>query len=298
MNDWTTRTAGRVSLLALVASLVACGSNSAKPETPVAPPVGSAPAPAPNPAPDTAASANAPSPAPKYDVDFVEAKASPDPEVIPKVSIDIPGFDQVIPASLVAATKVRYKVTNFDKMPEGSYVQFIVDNVPYKPLTDLKTPLALNTLAPGGSLPEGEHLIAAFVCRKNGESIKNANAIAVRRFWTGKRTASSWDPSKSPLIVLGHPYGTYKVDGKTDPLVDWYVLNAKLGQKDYSIRAVLKGPGIRDEGIQRIITDWRTHIVLSAHDGDYTLQFDLLDGNGDPVPGPGNSSTRKFTVTH
>lgn len=284
------------TLLSLVLALAACGGGTTAPATPSAPPA-SAPSPAPQPASPASAQAPAAAPAAKYDVDFVEAKPSPDPDVMPKVSIDIPGFDQVIPASLVAATKVRFKVTSFDKMPEGSYVQFVLDNTPYKPVTDLKTPLDLTALAPGGSLAEGEHLIAAFVCRKNGESIKGPSSIAVRRFWTGKRTPSTWDPNRGPFVVLGHPYGTYKVDGGGDPLVDWYVLNATLGQKDYSIRAVLKGPGIKDDGIQRIISDWRTHIILSAHEGQYTLQFDLLDRNGDPVPGPGNSSTRTFTVT-
>ncbi len=281
----------------LLTALAACGGGTSAPVTPAAPPPSSAPAPKPAPEPAaSSAAAPAAAPAPKYDVDFVEAKQSPNPDVMPKVSIDIPGFDQVIPASLVSATKVRYKVTNFEKMPQGSYVQFVVDDTPYKPVTDLKTELTLPQLAPGGTLADGEHIIAAFVCRKNGESVKGPNSIAVRRFWTGKRTPGTWDPNKQPLMVLGSPYGTYKLSDGIDPLVDFYVLNAQLGQKDYSIRALLKGPGIKDEGIERIITDWRTQIILSAHPGDYTLQFVLLDRNGDPVPGPGNSTTRKFSV--
>lgn len=294
MNARNARTSAL--LMSLVTALAACGGGTAAPATPAAP-TSSAPAPAPEPAASSSAATATP-PAPKYDVDFVEAKPSADPAVLPKVTIDIPGFDQVIPASLVAATKVRYKVTSFDKMPEGSYLQFVLDNTPYKPVTDLKTQIDLPALAPGGTLPDGEHVIAAFVCRKNGESVKGPNSIAVRRFWTGKRTPGTWDSNKGPMVVLGHPYGNYNLSSGTDPLVDWYLLNAQLGPKDYSIRAVLKGPGIKEEGIQRIITDWRTHIVLSAHDGEYTLQFDLLDRNGDPVPGPGNSSTRKFTVSH
>lgn len=279
-------------LLSLLSGIAACGGGNATPATPAPP------ASAPAPKPQTSATAAAPqTPAPKYDVDFVEDRANQNPEVMPRVSIDIPGFDQVIPASLVAATKVRFKVTNFDKMPEGSYLQFVLDNQPYKPMTDLKEKLDLPMLAPGGNLPDGEHLIAAFVCRKNGESIKGPNSIAVRRFWSGKRTAGTWVPNKQALVVLGHPYGSYKLDGTNDPRVDWYLLNAQLGQKDYSIRAVLKGPGIKDEGIQRIITEWRTHVILSAHEGEYTLQFDLIDGNGDVAPGPGNSSTRTFTVS-
>jgi hypothetical protein len=248
-----------------------------------------------------AASDSTPAAAPalKYDVGFFETKLAPDPDVFPKLTVDVPGYDQVIPSSIVGASRVRFKVTNFDKLPTGSYVQFILDNQPYTPVTDLHAGLALNALAPGGTMPDGEHILAALVSRKTGESIKHADAFAIRRFWTGRKTPPQWDSGRGPLMVVGHPYGTYKGDAADDILFDWFLVNMPdppLSRKGYTIRALLKGPGISDEGIQRIINEWHTHLIMSAHEGTYTLQADLLDKNGDVVPGPGNSTTRTFTV--
>lgn len=237
----------------------------------------------------------------RYDVTFIEQKLAPNPDAFPKVTVDIPGYDQVIPSSNLGASRVRFKVSNFNSQSQGSYVQFILDNQPYTPVTDLSAKVDLTALAPGGKLADGEHILAALVCHKTGESVKHPDSLAVRRFWTGKKTPPAWNSGNGPLMVVGHPYGTYKGDAANDILIDWYLVNMPdppLSRKGYSIRATLKGPGIKDEGLTRIITEWHTHVIVSAQDGTYTLQMDLNNKNGDPVPGPGNSITRTFNVAH
>jgi hypothetical protein len=228
-----------------------------------------------------------------YDVDFVEAKVAPNPATVPKVSIDVPGYDQFIPSSLLDATKVRFKVKNWSDMPEGSYIQFILDNRPYRPVAGPSENVMLKDLAGPNGLQEGEHIIAAYVSRKNQESVKADAAIAVRRFFFGKRSPGGWNVSKGPLLIVGSPHSTYSGE---DPLFDFFVLNAVLSEKEYSIKAVVKGPGIKPEGIRRIISSWKPWILLSAHNGDYTIEADLLDANGDVVPGAWNSFARTFTV--
>lgn len=275
--------------LAGAVALGACGGETpppAAPKTPT-PPATSAPAASAEPEP-------AKPPEPKYDVDFVEAKQSQPPAKLPRVSIDVPGYNQFIPASLVSATKVRYKVGNWGDMPEGAYLQFVLDGKPFRPVKDPSEAIMLQDIA-GGELSEGEHIIAAFVNRANHESVKGERAVAVRRFWTGKRTPGGWDSNRDAIMILGSPHGT--IDG-SDVIIDWYVLNALISDKEYSVRVKLEGPGIKAEGIQRVITEWKPWIMLSAHDGEYTINTQLLDANGDVVPGALNDLTRKFTVKH
>jgi hypothetical protein len=271
--------------LTLAVALGACGGSETPAETP-APPVSSAPPPKEEPKPVEVKPEE-----PKYDVDFVEAKQSPRLDKAPRVTIDVPGFNQFLPASLVKVTRVRYKVQGWKEAPEGSYVQFVLDGKPFRPVTDPTEKVMLPDIAGTEDMAEGEHIIAAFVNRKNHESIKSERGIAVRRFYVGKRSKGGWDSNKDPLIVVGSPHGEYS----GDVLVDWYVLNATISGSEYSVRTLLKGPGIKEEGIQRVITEWRPWIVLSAHeDGEYSVKIELLDPNGDPVPY--GTVDRTFTV--
>ncbi len=274
----------RMSLVALTIALGAagCGGGEAQPETPppvVAPPPEKAPEPEAKPEP------------PKYDVDFVEAKESPAVDKPPRVSIDVPGFNQFLPASLVPNTRIRFKVQGWTDAPEGSYLQFVLDGKPFRPVTDPKEQIMLSELAGSEELAEGEHIIAAFMNRPNHESIKSERGVAVRRFFVGKRAPGGWDSNKDPLLVVGSPHGTYE----GDVLVDWYVLNASISKDQYSIRALLEGPGVKPDGIQRLITEWKPWVVLSAHDdAEYTVKLELLNPSGEPVPY--GAVTRTFSV--
>lgn len=261
--------------LMLAVALGACGGSEPPAESPT-PPVSSAPPPK-----EETKPVEAKPEEPKYDVDFVEAKESPRIDKAPRVTIDVPGFNQFLPASLVKATRVRYKVQDWNQAPEGSYLQFVLDGKPARQVKDPTEKVMLTDIAGTEEMPEGEHIIAAFVVRPNHESIKSERGIAVRRFYVGKRIDGGWDSNKDPLIVVGSPHGQYS----GDVLVDWYVLNATISGSEYSVRTVLKGPGIKEEGIQRVITEWKPWIVLSAHeDGEYSVKMELLDPNGDPVP--------------
>lgn len=274
--------------LCVVVSAMGCGGGEPPPaEAPTAPTASATPAAASDKAPDKEAKPQAP----KYDVDFVEAKPSPELDKPPRVTIDVPGYNQFLPASLVKSTKVRFKIQGFNEAPEGSYVQFVFDGKPFRKVTDPTEQIMLTDLAGTEEIPEGEHIVAAFVNRPNHESIKSERGVAVRRFYVGKRVDGGWDSNKDPLLVLGSPHGSYN----GDVLVDWYVLNATMSGSEYSVRARIEGPGVKPEGIQRVITDWKPWIVLSAHDGaEYKVTVELLDPNGEVVPY--GKTERTFTV--
>jgi hypothetical protein len=287
-------------LVVMSAALLACGGGG---ETPTGPqPRSPLPPPPPKHAPKanaaTGSNAGAPASAAKaeqIDVDLVPTRVSPAPKAMPKVAVDVPGVDQFLPASFIQGYKVRPNIRGWDGLPEGSYLQLILDNRPYRAITDLKTPIALMDLAAEGTLGEGEHVLAAFMCRPNHESYKGPDGAAVNRFWVGKKKAPEWS-SNAPMLLMNRPFGAYKGSESEDILIDWYVLNAVLSDKEYFVRINLKGPGIKPEGMQRNITEWRPYSIVSAHAGQYELTAELLDKNGNPAPGSWNTTTRTFSV--
>jgi len=259
-----------------------------------------APKPA-TPEPATAGPAAAPSAEPEAEpaksrADLVEGKNAANPDRLPRVTITAPGNEQRIAAHYAQDYKVRYRVQNWQAMPEGSYLQFVLDGVPYEPVPDPKRPVELRALAGGKDIAEGEHVLAAYVARKNHESIKADGAVSVRRFWIGKKSESTWDSSQDALLVLGRPHGTYEGDEVDEILVDYYVINALLAADDHSIRFKLTGPGIDPSGITKIISEWRPLLVWSPSDGEHQLEAELLDAKGQPVANPWNPAKLTFTV--
>ena len=282
-----------IAALLIVLAVAGCGGSEKPAETPDSPsPQPSAPS-APSAPADQAAVKHAPAaPQEKFDVDFVEAKPAPDLERSPRVSINVPGYDQPISPKLVANTRVIYSVQGLSDAPEGSYLQFVLDNKPFRPITNMSEKIMLTDLAGPDGLAEGEHFVAAFINRPNHESIKDDKNVAVRRFFVGGMTNPRWNSRNGPLLILGSPHQT--VNG--DPLVDYIVLNATISSTQYSIRAFVEGPGMKPNGsTQRIITIARPWIILSAReDVEYKVELQLLDSQGEPVPY--GSATRTFKV--
>ncbi len=284
---WCVRLAVAVSL-----GLVACGGGESVPAAPTttAPPASATAEP-------TAEPETPPEP-PKINVDLMEAKPSAQPDRLPALRIDGPGRDQPIAKHYAENYKLIYRATNWKSQPEGSYLQFILDNVPAKPITDPTQKVKLSDLTEGGkAIEEGEHILALYAARKNHEIIKGPKSVVVRRFWVGKKKPSEWSWSKDPILVLGPPMGTFDGDNALEILSDFFVLNAELGAKKYSVRLTLNGPGIKDEGMKRYMTEWRPVIVWSPGDGEHTMKAELIAPGGEVAKVPWNPTVRKFTVT-
>jgi hypothetical protein len=286
---WTKRWIAR-SGAGLTTLLVACGGSEPTAKPPETPPA------APTAEPTTEPEAE-PAPEPhKSKADLVEGKNTANPDKLPRLTITAPGNDQRIAAHYAQGYKVRFRVQNWQAMPEGSYLQFVLDGVPSEPVTDPKIPIELRALNGGKELAEGEHLLAGFASRPNHESVKADGAVSVRRFWIGKKTASTWNSSNDPLLVLGSPHGSYAGDEVEQILVDYYVINALLAPNDHSVRFKLTGPGIEKAGITKLVSEWRPLLVWSPDDGEHTLEAELLDAKGQPVANPYNPAKVTFTV--
>jgi hypothetical protein len=244
-------------------------------------------------APTSAGEEGQPRPSSSYtvsDIAIVPVKTSDPPKPLPKPWIETPGFEQVLGRDWVPGYKVLFKVPN---QPAGSYVQFVLDGRPVDPATTSRGGISLTSLAGPDGLSDGEHVLSAHVCTSNGQSVKAPGGISVHRFWIGKKTPGAYQ-SSAPMLVLGAPFGHYSGSAADEILIDYYVLNAALGEKGHSIRMTLKGPGLAEEGTERFTREWRPWIIVSPHNGEYTLKVELLDPSGNSPPG--GTIVRTFKV--
>lgn len=283
--------------LTLFVGVAACGGSEPAPAPPPPPPPSAMPAPMPAPAPaPTAETPAAPAASALPDVAIGPGTSSDQPKKLPKVTIKSPTKDQAIAADKVKDFEVKLDVKDWETQVGGPHVHLILDNHPYKPIYNPKTSVKLSDLVgPNDSIGEGEHLLVAFPSRMNHESVKGAGAIAMQHFWVGKKDKSAMKPT-DPMLVYSRPKGTYNASKADKVLLDWYLVNAELGDGKFSIKANVKGPGIEDAGRSLVIKEWKPYVMENLRNGDYTISLELDDKDGKAVPGAWNSTTRTITI--
>ncbi len=281
------------SALSLSFALAACGGASVSGPAPVSsqPATNGASDPSSESGPTSASQGTQPSSSYTVsDIAIVPAKTSDLPRLAPKPWIETPGFEQVLGKDWVPGYKVMLKVPN---QPPGSYVQFVMDGRPSEPVKTYRGGIKLTDLAGPDGLEEGEHVLSAHVCLPNRQSVKVPGGISVHRFWIGKKSQGKYESTK-PMIVLGGPFGHYSGGEADEILIDYYLLNAELGEKGHSVRMTLKGPGLPEEGTERFTREWRPWNIVSPHNGEYSLKVELLDPDGNSPPG--GTIVRSFSV--
>jgi hypothetical protein len=281
----------------LAAALLLACSSEPKPQPELA--GTSEPPPADTAMPTATATATATAEAPPLPpVDFVEGTPAAPPEKAPTIAITAPTANQVIPADKANDFEVKLDLKGWDVPANGNHVHVILDGRPYKRIDDAKAPIKLKDLDPSYTLAEGQHVLVAFPSRVTHESVKpigKSVPLATVVFWVGKKGTPTWKPT-DPTLIYSRPKGAN--DGPPPPegiLVDWYLANAELGDKKFSIDATLTGPGL-ESGKKVSIKSWVPWRIKNVRDGKYTLKMTLLDKDGKPVPGAMNDTTREFTV--
>ncbi len=280
--------------LALVIGAAACGGSEPAPVPPPPPAPVSSESPPPPPAPTPAPAPPAEKPA-LPDIAFGPATASDAPKKMPKVTIKSPAAEQSVAADKAKDFDVKIDVKDWDTQLGGPHVHLILDNKPYKPVYDPKTPVKLGDLVPSGdSIAEGEHLIVAFPSRMNHESVKGQGALAMVHFWVGKKGKSEWK-AKEPMLVYSRPKGTYNGSKADHVLVDWYLANAELGDGKMSIKASVSGKDIDGDRTLKI-TEWKPYALENLRSAEYKISLELQDKDGKAVPGAWNSTTRTIVI--
>ncbi|HLK36760.1 MAG TPA: hypothetical protein VKU41_08420, partial [Polyangiaceae bacterium] len=180
-----------------------------------------------------------------------------------------------------------------------AHVHLILDARPYKPIYDTKAPVKLSDLTGGEPLAEGQHILVSFPSRANHESVKTPGAFAVTEFWVGKKGERAQDPSKA-MLIYSRPKGEYKGDMANHVLVDFQLANTTLAPDKDHVHIAVTGPGIDpDKGLSADATKFGPPFYLdNLQDGSYSVKLDLLGGDGKPIAGSWNSTSRSITVAH
>ncbi len=261
--------------------LSACGSPTSEP------------APQPAPTPDTLAAA----PVARPDV-VAPANAklrlvvAPPATAFPDASLKL---DTIVPDAKAMSAQYKYTVAGYElkaqtpdaatrgcaNSKEGQHIHFILNNEPYK---------AEYTANFTEKAAPGRNVVLSFLSRSYHESLKHSAAVAVNLFTMPGKSADSTaiDLANDPVLFYSRPKGDYKQLDGDKMLLDFYLLNTDLTDKGYSVRATIDGEAWT-------INKWDAYFIEGLSLGKHTVRLELVDKDGNLVPGPFNDSgVREF----
>lgn len=160
---------------------------------------------------------------------------------------------------------------------KGQHIHFILNNQPYS---------AHYEPSFAKEVPNGVHHLVAFLSRSYHESVKNDNSVVVKKLEIGPNATDSLGLNmEAPTLIYSRPKGTYKGKDTENLLLDFFVLNTTLSADGNKVKATVNGT-------EFIITEWAPHIVKGLPMGEVTIQLELIDAEGNLIPGPFNQVTR------
>ena len=95
---------------------------------------------------------------------------------------------------------------------------------------------------------------------------------------------------EAPTLIYSRPKGTYSGKDTASVLLDFFVLNTELAADGNKVKATINGE-------EFMITEWAPHVMTGLPMGEVTIQLELIDAEGKPIPGPFNKVTRSVTLT-
>ncbi|NAS10638.1 hypothetical protein GTQ38_01400 [Flavobacteriaceae bacterium R33] len=164
---------------------------------------------------------------------------------------------------------------------KGQHIHFILNNQPYS---------AHYEPAFAKEIPNGVHHLVAFLSRSYHESVKNERSVVVKKMVVGPDAEDTLGlDMESPTLIYSRPKGEYSGADTENLMLDFFVLNTTLSENGNKVRATINGN-------EFTISEWAPHIVRGLPMGEVTIQLELIDGEGNLIPGPFNQVTRTVTL--
>ena len=209
---------------------------------------------------------------------------------------------EVLPKVEVLFDLMNYTIGNVDAGGNGQHIHLILDNEPYQAIYEVAAATVLDP-AKLPALTKGTHILRAFPSAgpndakgaHEHESRKGDGAFAWVRFHIGEKggdLALDFDPTK-PMLTYSRPKGEYVVGtvNQKNFMLDWYQTNVTLAKGGVHVTAWLDGTKLGD------FVEWKPFLVPTAPSvGEHVMKLELLDRDDKLVPGPFNSTERKFKV--
>ncbi|RXG11220.1 hypothetical protein DSM03_11514 [Leeuwenhoekiella aestuarii] len=170
---------------------------------------------------------------------------------------------------------------NLANSAKGQHIHFIVDNDPYS---------AHYEPTFKKELEEGTHFLIAFLSRSYHESLKNPNAFVAEKVIVGQESADAPDVDFSkPTLIYSRPKGTYSGVDTKNLLLDFYLLNTSLSKGGNYVKATING-------VEFELTEWVPYVVKGLPKGAISIKLELLDKDGNGIPGDFNTVERTVTL--
>jgi hypothetical protein len=192
---------------------------------------------------------------------------------------DVPFKYELANYQLTAQTEGHHDHAN---SAQGQHIHNIVDNEPYTAhyTTEFTKPI-----------PEGSHVVLSFLSRSYHESLKHKEAYDLRVINVGKSTTgpgAGFD-AKGQHLFYSRPKGEYVGNDTKKVMLDFYLVNSELSPEGNKVRATINGTAFT-------IDRWLPHTIEGLPMGESTIKLELLDKDGNVIPGPFNTVERKITL--
>ena len=173
----------------------------------------------------------------------------------------------------------------------GQHFHVILDNQPYMANYEAGTPFDIGTLEPG------PHTLVVLPSRSYHESVKRADAYDVVNFYVEEEAGTFMLNSDDPSIIYSRPKGTYSGAGAERIMLDFYLHNVELSEDGYKARYTIRSAGADGQEVaSATLTEWAPAFVTGLESGTYTVQLQLVNADGEVVPGSFNDTTREIEV--
>jgi hypothetical protein len=163
---------------------------------------------------------------------------------------------------------------------KGQHIHFIINNGPYSAHYEPEF---------SKEMEEGNYVLLAFLSRSYHESVKNPNAFWVDKVVIGEPTEELEVDFTQPHMFYSRPKGTYTGEDTKNVMIDFYLLNVNLSPDGNKVRAT-----INDQ--EFIIDEYAPHYASNMPMGENTIKLELIDNEGNLIPGPFNSVTRTVNL--
>ena len=163
---------------------------------------------------------------------------------------------------------------------QGQHIHNIVDNEPYT--AHYETTFTKE-------LKEGKHVILSFLSRSYHESLKHKSAYDLRVVTAGKPTQTTEFDLNAPHMFYSRPKGDYTGEETKRVMLDFYLVNTELSPDGNKVRATINGT-------EFMLDRWLPYAIEGLPMGQNTIKLELLDKDGNVLPGPYNSVERTINL--
>ena len=198
------------------------------------------------------------------------------------VVVDVENYDLGIQTD----TPRAQEIANSGK---GQHAHIILDNDPYFANYEAGKPFDI------GVLDEGPHSLLVFPSRSYHESVKADGSIDIVNFYVGKEEGEFMLDESKPTIIYSRPKGLYEGKDAKKIMLDFYLINAELGD-DYKAKYTIRKNEAGADEYSITMGEWNPAFITGLTSGEYIITLQLLDGEGNLVEGPFNNTERTINV--